>query len=362
MARWADRGNRVSLTSIAIGLWGLTVMSCLFVANFTQLVASRIAAAVGEAGCMPPTYSLVGDYFPAPAGRVRAMAIYLTGAPIAWLASFSLGGWLNDLYGWRAAFFAMGVPGLLVAAVVKLTITEPRASSAGGAVSQQRLPPLRQVLGSLWHQRSSRHLILAVILTFTTQIGLIPWYAAFLIRSHGATTGELGAWLGPIFVISGTSGLLIGVYVVDRWIAADERGQLRWTALITALFVPCFVSFLLLPQKSGALISLVPIVVCANCILGPTFALLQRLVIPEMRATTMSIVMLVANLVGMGVGSQGVGVLSDVLVPSFGNDSLRYAMLFVALLSIWSAWHFWQAARTVRADLAVLATHARYQT
>src|SRR5690349_1463529 len=87
IARWADRGNRVTITSIAIGLWGLTVMVCLFVSNLVQLVLARIAAAVGESGCMPPTYSLVGDYFPAPAARTRAMAIYWLASPLALLIS-----------------------------------------------------------------------------------------------------------------------------------------------------------------------------------------------------------------------------------------------------------------------------------
>ena len=109
IARWADRGNRVTITSIAIGLWGLTVMSCVFVTNFAQLVLARIAAAVGESGCMPPTYSLVGDYYPAPAGRARAMSIYWLGNPFAALTSFIVGGWLNELYGWRITFFLLGI-------------------------------------------------------------------------------------------------------------------------------------------------------------------------------------------------------------------------------------------------------------
>ena len=79
IARWADRGNRVTITSAAIGLWGATVMSCVFVTNFVQLLLARVAAAVGEAGCMPPTYSLVGDYFPSPTQRARAMAVYWLG-------------------------------------------------------------------------------------------------------------------------------------------------------------------------------------------------------------------------------------------------------------------------------------------
>lgn len=351
IARWADSGNRVTITSIAIGLWGVAVMSCLFVTSFAQLAAARVAAAVGEAGCTPPTYSLVGDYFPKPAERARSMAVYLLGAPLAWLVSFAAGGWLNAHYGWRMTFFLMGIPGLIVAAIVIATIREPRAT-INKAVPRKPLPTKKEVLGALVNQGSLRNLVAGIILTFTAQIGLIPWYAAFMVRSHGATVQELGLWLGPIFGISGTLGLIGGAYVVDRWLSTDEARQLRWIAMVTALLLPCFVIFLLLPNKHAALLALIPIVAGANCVLGPAFTLMQRLVVDEMRATTLSVVMLFANLIGMGIGSQGVGVLSDMLAPVAGLDSLRYAMLVASLLTAWSAWHFLRSGRTVKADLA----------
>src|SRR5258708_3803765 len=140
IARWADRGNRVTITSIAIGLWGATVMLSLFVTTFFQLVFARVAAAVGESGCMPPTYSLVGDYFPAAAERTRAMSIYWLGSPVAVLVSFIVGGQLNEIYGWRTTFFLGGAPALLVAGLVKMTIREPRARASRLAVKGRQLP------------------------------------------------------------------------------------------------------------------------------------------------------------------------------------------------------------------------------
>jgi len=105
ISRWADRGNRVTIATLAISLWGLTVMSCLFVTNFVQLLFARVAAAVGESGCVPPTYSLVGDYFPKPGERARALAIYNASNPIAVLIGFMAGGWLKH-YGWRPSLMA----------------------------------------------------------------------------------------------------------------------------------------------------------------------------------------------------------------------------------------------------------------
>lgn len=359
IARWADRGNRVTITSAAIGLWGITVMACLFVSNFVQLVFARVAAAVGESGCMPPTYSLLGDYFAQPAERVRAMSVYWLAAPVSALISFVLGGWLNEQYGWRITFFLMGLPALFVALVVRLTVVDPRVVSNEARSESPHVPGMREVLGMLMSQRSSRHLSIGVILLFAMSAGMAPWYAAFLMRSHGMGTGELGVWLGLIFGISGAAGILAGGHVAGRWLSGDERMQMRLSAVAMGLLVPCFLLFLLLPRASHALVALVPLGAVFVFFIGPAFALMQRLVADEIRATTMAVVMMLANLIGMGVGPQVVGVLSDALMPAFGKDSLRYAMLAMSLVGLWAAYHFWQVGKSVAADLATVTGRAR---
>jgi len=120
------------------------------------------------------------------------------------------------------------------------------------------------------------------------------------------------------------------------------------------LLVPAFVVFLLVPGKESALAALIPLALVFNLFFAPTYALLQRLVNDEMRATTLAVVMLLANLIGMGVGPQIVGVLSDWLRARVGDDSLRYAMLTMSLVAGWSGWHFWRVGRTVSADLAAI--------
>jgi predicted MFS family arabinose efflux permease len=301
---------------------------------------------------MPATYSLLGDYFPAASERTRAMTIYMLAGPLAPLVSFILGGWLNDHYGWRAAFFAVGIPGLLAAVLVKLTITDPRSRATAVRAAPSTAPRTTEVLSILWRQRSSRHLGLAVILLFTMGFGLSPWYAAFMIRSHAMNTSELGVWLGLIFGFGGLAGTSLGGYVAARFFANDERGQMRLSAVVLILLVPCLILFVLAHGKYQALIALTPLVVVANFTLGPTFALMQRLVVDEMRATTLALVMLLANLVGMGIGPQMVGVLSDLLAPTFGGHSLRYAMMIVSLVTLWSSVHYWKVGRAVKDDLS----------
>lgn len=351
LARWADRGNRVTLTALAIGLWGVTVMTCLFVTNFVQLVFARIAAAVGEAGCKPPTYSLVGDYFPQAAERTRAMAVYWTGGPLSNLISFIAGGWLAEIYGWRVAFFVMGVPGLILALIFKFTIAEPRATVQKAAAPQRTLPPIKIVLTTFWRLRSCRNICIAMILVNMISLGMWPWFAAFMMRSHDMETGTLGLWLGSIFTVGGIIGVSAGGYFASRWFTGNERGQMRMCALAVGSVVPCFAAFLLLADKYHALIALGPLAILFSVFLGPTYAILQRLVPDDMRATTMAIMMLLANLIGMGLGPQVVGILSDLLAPSLGNDSLRYAMLSLSLVALGAAYYFWQTGKTVAVDL-----------
>jgi MFS family permease len=350
IARWADRGNRVTISSIALALWGVTVMTCLCVTNFIQMVAARAAAAVGEAGCMPPTYSLVGHYFPRPAERTRAISLYMLGQPLASLAGFVLGGWLSSRYGWRMTFFLMGIPALLIAAIAKLTIREPRV--AAGVIPPAPIPPLSEVVTIMWQQPSLRHLTVGIILLYTMWLGQAPWYAAFLMRSHSMGTSEVGTWLGLIFGIGGVAGIAAGGHICAKWLTGHEPRQMRLSALTTAFLVPCFVAFLLLPNKLGALSSMVPLALVGNFLFGPTFALMQRLVTDQMRATLLALVMLLANLIGMGIGPQVVGILSDALMPLTGRDSLRYAMLTTSLLALWAAYHFWQIGHTVGRDLS----------
>jgi predicted MFS family arabinose efflux permease len=190
------------------------------------------------------------------------------------------------------------------------------------------------------------------VLLYTIGAGLSPWYAAFMMRSHGMTTGELGVGLGLIFGLSGIVGVLLGGYVNAHWFSGDERGQMRLSALMIALVVPFFMLFLLLPQALPALVSLVPLSIAFGFFTGPTFALMQRLVPDDMRATTLAVTLLLTNLIGMGLGPQIVGNLSDALAPVLGRESLRYAMLLTSFVALWSAGHFWRAGEAVAEDLA----------
>lgn len=350
IARWADRGNRVSIICAALVVGSLAVMSILFVTNFIQLILARMAAAVGEAGTKPPAYSLLGDYFEEPNERTHTMAIYFTGSALASLISFVLGGWLNEQYGWRLVFLLLAIPQLAVALLIRLTVAEPRRMLPAENDNPD-LPSWKCVLRTMWRQPAMRNIIVALVLLQVMGSGLGPWYAAFMIRVHKIGTAELGVWLGLIFGFAGLAGLLFGSWAATKWFSGNERALMRLSAATTAALVPCFVAFLFLPGRYWALVALIPMITVFYCYVGPTYALMQRLAPSRMRATTLALVLLIANIVGGGVGPQIVGFLSDLLSNVAGEASLRWAMLSMTLVTLGSAWHFLKASRTITHDL-----------
>lgn len=351
VGRWADSGNRSTIAALAVALWGVSVASCTFVTAFAQLMMVRVAAAIAASACIPPTYSLLGDYFPRTTERMRAMSLYSMANPLSGVVAYMVGGWLTGHFGWRAAFLVMGVPGLVLAVLLKLTVSEVRVIAHQEEASVAFNSGVIEALRLLWRRPSSRHLGIGIILVYTMGWGLNPWYAAFMIRSHGMGTVEVGMWLGVIFGLCGVGGIMLGGYVSSRWFSHSERAQMRLTAIMLAANVPLLCLFLLLPGAHAALAAFGLSLIVSTFFYGPAFTLMQRLSHPQMRATQWALIMLLANLIGMGVGTEAVGAVSDFLRPVAGQDSLRYGMLAVSLVGIWPSYHFWRVGRTVKVDL-----------
>jgi len=351
IARWADRGNRVTIISTAMALWGGMVALCGMANSFLQMLLVRIGAAVGEAGCMPPAYSLIGDYFSV-SERTRALSIFMAGIPISILISFLFAGWVNELYGWRAAFLVIGVPGLLMAILVKLTLHEPRASGGKKAVSTQSQQPLYEVFISLWRQQSYRYLVIALTLVNFVGIGVGQWFATFFIRNHGMETGELGLWMGLIGGISGIVGAFVGGYLCDRYMANNARWQLQFISVAVALIFPLNLLMLFSPLKQLSLLYLIPINILILFFYGPVMSLLQQLVTDRVHAISVAITLLILNLIGMGMGPQVVGILSDLLTPTLGSaEALRMSMAIASLGALGAAHYFCVAGKTISLDL-----------
>lgn len=355
IARWADRGgNRVNIIAIALAMWSGMTALCGLAINYTQLLLARIGVGIGEAGCTPPAHSLIADYFTS-TERPRALSIYMLGVPFGILIGYLIGGWINEWYGWRVAFLVMGLPGVLIAIVVKLTVVEIKKTGAASHTGSD-LPSLSlgQVFQILWSKPTLRHLMLAMALTSFMGYGMGQWQPAFFVRSHDMTTGELGTWLAFIVGGGGALGIYLGGWFAARFGLDNECLQLKMLAASVAITFPLSLFVYIWPNAQGALWLLIPTNIFYFMWHGPAFALVQALVDTRMRAIAAAVALLVVNLIGLGLGPQFIGLLSDALEPTFKDDSLRYALIFNSLVGLWAAIHFVLASQHIKNDLLQL--------
>jgi len=348
IARWADRGNRNTVVAATTALWSVMVALCGVVGNYTQLLLVRAGVAVGEAGCLPPAQSLITDYFDR-AERPRAMAIYWMCGPIAIAVGFIGGGWLAEYVGWRMTFIIVGAPGILLAILVKLSLREPRLKQKTTVVIAQS--SFKEVLGTLWQQRAFRHIVMAFCVTYFFGMGIFIWLPTFFIRSHGMETGEVGTWLAFVWGGCGVLGTYLGGALTSRYAAGKEALQMRAAALIFILHGILFVMVYLSSNKYSALAFMMMIGVIGPLINGPVFSAIQSLVNDRMRSVAIALVFLLANLIGLGLGPIAAGVLSDLLAPKFGQESLRYASVLLSPGFLWAAYYYWKASNTIEADI-----------
>ena len=350
IARWADRGNRRNIVALAIAVWsGMTVL-CGLVQNYIQLLLCRIGVGVGEAGCSPPAHSMISDYYP-PQKRATAMAIYSMGVYIGILLGFLVGGWVNQVFGWRAAFFVVGAPGLLIALVVRWTVREPLRGMHDG-VSDEAPPSFADTLMSLWRLRSFRYFSFGTALAAFTSYGIGNFMPSFLIRFHDFDSMQTGASLALASGVGGGLGTICGGLWADRKGTADKRWYL-WVSVITLIInVPLVLAALFAGQSLVALAFVFLATFTGACYLGPTLAITHTLVKPRMRAMASAVLFLILNLIGLGFGPLTVGLLSDFLAASLGGASLRYAMAIVAVVGLAAALCFFIGARRLPGDLA----------
>lgn len=350
IAMLADRWNRRSIISLSLGLWSLMTALSGFATNFWHLALARIGVGIGEAGGSPPAYSLISDYFRAEQ-RATALAIYSMGLPFGILLGFLIGGWINDLLNWRAAFFVVGLPGLLFAFVLRFTVREPpRLESTAIAA-----PPLMQVIRFIWSQGTLRQVCFGTMLIAFANYGFLTWTPAFLIRSHGLSVSAVGTAMALVVGISGALGLVLAGWGADRLARRDPRWMAWLPALAVLAYGPGLVAMLLAKPLWAVYSFMIVPAAMGLLYLGPTLALMQSLVAPRMRAVSGALFLFLVNLIGMGLGPQTVGFLSDQFAPEYGNDSLRPALMIVGLASVWSAAHFWLAARHMADDARRLA-------
>lgn len=352
IAMFADRSNRKKIIAAALAIWsGMTALSGT-ATSFIQLTFFRIGVGVGEAGGSPPAYSLISDYFP-PEKRSTALGIYSLGVPFGILFGFLIGSQVYELVGWRAAFFVVGIPGVLLAFLVWFSVKEPPrglSEAAQPAAAASDAPSFRETIRFIMKRKTLVHAMIGATLISFTGYGFVTWAAAFLIRTHEMTVGDVGLFLSMILGIFGGIGTFGGGYLADKLQKRDARWQVWIVAVPSFIVAPFAVAMYLVDSKFMALTLLIAPAITGSLFLGPSLALVQNLVQVRMRAVAGAFFLFVLNLIAMGGGPQFVGLLSDFLEPSYGEDSLRIALLISSLFAIWGAVHYIIAGRSLAHD------------
>tara|TARA_R110002110_G_scaffold205066_1_gene416687 strand:- start:79731 stop:81041 length:1311 start_codon:yes stop_codon:yes gene_type:complete len=351
IAYWADRTNRRNIIAGALTIWsGMTAISGL-AQNYTHLLLARIGVGIGEAGGSPPAHSMISDYYP-PEKRGTALAIYSTGVHVGVLMGFILGGVISQAFGWRIAFMAVGLPGVLFALVFFLTVREPQRGRWESASQAAYKPSLRDTITLLSSFRSFWYLAAATGLTAFAGYGNGNFAPSYMVRSHGLGMAEVGIVLAIFGGGGGLIGTFLGGYLADRLGVGDKRWYLWVPALAGVLALPLAFPYLLLDNTTVVIGFMFLVTICLNTYLGPCLAISHSLVPPAMRALTSAVLFFVLNLIGLGLGPLTAGLLSDLYTAHYGVDGLRYAMLTVGVISSPAILLFWLAARNLPRDLA----------
>jgi predicted MFS family arabinose efflux permease len=342
LAYLADRSNRRTLVAAALAAWSLVTACCGIVQSYGQMLAARVGVGVGEAGGTPPSVSLLSDYFPWRT-RALAMSIYSLGLSICSGLGTSAG-YVSDAWGWRAAFLVLGVPGLVVALLVRTTIAEP----ARGRLDE--LPPpaaasFADTLRFARHQPALLHAWMGAAVYTLWAWGLMWWTPSYLVRSHHMSLGDVGGALSLMNGIGGTAVLLLTLVLMGKLEKRDARAVPLYAAV--TVLIGTFPSILAYAAASRqtTLFCLWIFIPLSYAPFGPTYALLQNLTPASMRAQSTAIMLLLANIANLVIAPVVVGFASDRLAALYGAESLRWCLVPLAFVGFWGAWHYWRCAK-----------------
>lgn len=350
-AAWADRGNRRNIIVIAVTIWSAMTAVSGLVGNFWQLALARMGVGIGEAGGTPPATAMIADIFP-PKRRALALGIYTTGISLGILIGFILGGFIAARYGWRIGFFVAGAPGLLIAAILFLTVKEPLRGASENRMADDVTPSLKETLSFFRSQRAMVSLLLGGVLYCVFANAFLAGIPLYLIRVHAVPIDELGIALGLLMGgLGGIGAVTIGAFC-DKLSEKDLRWR-PWTIVITVFVaLPFIIWFLYAPTKSVAYIAYIVPGLFGLVYASISYAAMQELAPVRMRAMASAVMLLCLTLIGIGLGPVIMGLLSDLYAAELGPKSIQRSLTLILGFYLLSTVFYLDAAKHYRAGVA----------
>jgi len=353
MARLADKGTRRSIVAGALAVWSLMTAACGVAANYAVLLLARMGVAAGEASALPSTMSMVGDLYP-PKSRGRALAVIQVGSAFGTGLGAIVVGQLAALYSWRVAFWALSLPGLLLALIIFLTVREPVRGLHEGGDRPEAVGTWKDSLAYLFSIRSFRALLVGQVFVGLSFYIFLSWIPTYLIRVRHMPVDQMSIWYG-LHVIPAVAGILIGGYLSDRVTA--RRGA-RWRPILLSGMilcgVPVFFTLLFSPDLRVVLVMLFlyAFVVAPVSALSPATNL--DVVHARARGTVTAVTGFASSVIGAGLGPMLLGALNDVAKQSYGDQAMRYTLLVLPVCMIATAVCFLIASRSTDRDAAAV--------
>jgi predicted MFS family arabinose efflux permease len=387
IARYAEKGNRATIIGTAVVVWsGFTAASGL-AGSFLQLFLARIGVGVGEAGCTPPAHALISDYVSAEK-RASAIAFYSLGVPIGTAFGFLIGAQLGANYGWRVAFFAVGLPGIALGLLAVFTLKEPRKLGLVVASSGTKSAGFGEALSVLSRKKSYIYCVLAATMISFLGYGHAVFMPQFYARAHGLDLKAIGTISAITALVAGGLGTYLGGVFADRAAKSDTRAYVTVPMWAFLAGIPFF--FIGMTSQN---LTLVVIMLAVPTFLnamwyGPLYAAVQGLAPVRMRATAVAMMLFVINMIGLGLGPLLIGIGSDVFanqhLAAAGIDvafkvhcakgaaaaasatcltasaeGLRQSIILSVAVGTIALWAFWMARKTIVQDLADTAAEAK---
>lgn len=357
VAMWADRGVRRDIVALSLAVWSFMTVLSGFAQTYVHLLLARMGVGVGEAGGTPPATSMISDLYP-PAQRATALGVYTLGIGLGILAGFPLGGFVYEKFGWRAAFFVAGAPGLILAVIVRLTVAEPKRTGVSPGAATDDRPSVKETFGFMLSQPSFLWLLAGCMLICVSANAFLAWTSPLLIRTYGVGVGEVSLALGLLVGgLGGAGAILIGM-VCDRLSKKDLRWR-PWTILACAIAALPFAWMFLnadtvwMAYAANAVPSFVGLIYASIA-----YTAAQELVRPRMRATASAFTLFCLTLLGIGGGPTLVGYLSEYFAQSDPSTSLRRALEVMLLLNAASIVCLYMSSIWYRRDVARAAAPA----
>ena len=340
IARLADKKNRVNIIAICLALWSAMTALCGVANNYLQLLLARMGVGVGEAGCNPPAHSLISDYFPREQ-RATALGIYSIGLTAGALFGIWIGGYLASKVGWRWAFIVLGLPGVLLALILKFTIKEPiRGATESAAVrealqkSENSGPSVMKTLRILAGIKSYVILVISAGLTAFSGYALSLWIFHFIERSHGLGIGEVAGPLGFAIGVGGGIGIYLGGIATDYLAKKDLSSYFLIPSIVHLVSVPIFLAAMWVSSPTLCFFLFFFVFALHASVAGPYYGVVQNLAPVNLRAFAIALFAFFTVVLGLGLGPFLTGILSDILAKTLGEaNGLRWSL--TALAPIW---------------------------